>query len=67
MTALQQTCAEMAVALDRIVSEEREECALICDRKASEYLAANPRKQHIHGAGLGASICAETIRARSTS
>lgn len=58
-------CAEMAVALDRIIGEEREECALICDRKASEYLAGNPRKQHIHGAGLGASICADLIRSRN--
>jgi hypothetical protein len=39
-----------------------EAAAQLCEAKSKEYLGRDVRNQHSHGAGLGASICADTIR-----
>jgi len=55
----------VATALRREgANAEREACAQACDARANELLSRPPRRQHHHGAGLGASLCADDIRAR---
>lgn len=50
-----------AIAAARV--QENERCVQACAAKSKEYLARSNRGQHSHGAGLGAAICAELIRA----
>ncbi|MGX5662203.1 hypothetical protein [Diaphorobacter nitroreducens] len=45
---------------------EREACAALCEDRAKELLGRPLRRQQHHGAGLGASLCADAIRSRST-
>jgi hypothetical protein len=47
---------------NRRAMAERERCAKVCEEHATKYLNRDVRNQHSHGAGLGASICADAIR-----
>ena len=47
---------------DRRAMAERERAAKVCEDHATKYLNRDVRNQHSHGAGLGASICADAIR-----
>lgn len=61
--------AKVTEQLARLIAiaqkEEREACAKICADKAAEYLARSVRKQHSHGAGLGALVCEKAILERT--
>lgn len=58
---------EQRRAVRQAVLVEREACAALCDARTKELLDHVMRRQHHHGAWLGASLCADDIRAREAS
>ncbi len=54
----------MPRAQEVVALAEREACAQVCADLSAKLLKRSLRRQHHHGAGLGASMCEDAIRAR---